>query len=169
MKFSRQEYWSVLPFPSPGDLPEPGIESVCPALQANALPSEPPGKPSRSLSIHQPMLPNPWYVLGLEDAVMVPDLQVPTGCVHAKWLQSCPTLWHPMDCSSSVRGILQARILKWVAIPFSRGYSRPRIFQIRVSCSFLQVLHCRQTVYHWVTGKPTHRVLGNIKRHWINE
>ena len=40
--FSRQEYWRELPFPSPGDLPDPGIEPVSPALQADALPSEPP-------------------------------------------------------------------------------------------------------------------------------
>ena len=45
MKFSRQEYWSGLPFPSPGDLPNPGIEPRSPALQADGLPSEPPGKP----------------------------------------------------------------------------------------------------------------------------
>ena len=45
MEFSRQEYWSGLPFPSPGDLPDPGIEPRSPALQADALPSEPPGKP----------------------------------------------------------------------------------------------------------------------------
>ena len=44
MEFSRQEYWSGLPFPSPGDLPDPGIEPRSPALQADALPSEPPGK-----------------------------------------------------------------------------------------------------------------------------
>ena len=43
MGFSRQEYWSGLPFPSPGDLPNPGIEPRSPALQADALPSEPPG------------------------------------------------------------------------------------------------------------------------------
>ena len=49
-----------------------------------------------------------------------------------KWklvTQSCPTLWDPMDCSllgSSVHGIFQARILKWVAIPFSRGSSWSR-------------------------------------------
>ena len=42
---SRQEYWSGLPFPSPGDLPNPGIEPGSPALQADALPSELPGKP----------------------------------------------------------------------------------------------------------------------------
>ena len=41
MGFSRQEYWSGLPFPSPGDLPDPGIESWSPALQTDALPSEP--------------------------------------------------------------------------------------------------------------------------------
>ena len=45
MKFSSQEYWSVLPFPSPGELPEPGIYPGLPALQADSLPSEPPGKP----------------------------------------------------------------------------------------------------------------------------
>ena len=41
MGFSRQEYWSGLPVPSPGDVPHPGIEPRSPALQANALPSEP--------------------------------------------------------------------------------------------------------------------------------
>ena len=43
--FSRQEYWSGLPSPSPGDLPDPGIEPRPPALLADALTSEPPGKP----------------------------------------------------------------------------------------------------------------------------
>ena len=45
MGFSRQGYWSGLPFPSPGDLPDPGIEPGSPVLQTDALPSEPPGKP----------------------------------------------------------------------------------------------------------------------------
>ena len=44
MGFSRQEYRSGLPFPSPGDLPDPGIEPRSPAFQADALTSEPPGK-----------------------------------------------------------------------------------------------------------------------------
>ena len=44
MGFSRQEYWSGLPFPSPGNLPNPGTEPRSPALQADALTSEPPGK-----------------------------------------------------------------------------------------------------------------------------
>ena len=45
IKFSRQRYWSGLPFPSPGDLPNPGVKPRSPTLQADALPSEPPGKP----------------------------------------------------------------------------------------------------------------------------
>ena len=49
MEFSRQEYWNGLPFPSPGDLPNPGIEPRFPALQADALPSEPPGKPKKNI------------------------------------------------------------------------------------------------------------------------
>ena len=44
MGFSRQEYWSGLLFPFPGDLPDPGIEPRSPALLADAFPSEPPGK-----------------------------------------------------------------------------------------------------------------------------
>ena len=44
MGFSRQEYWSGLPFPSPGDLPDPGIEPRSPTLQADSSPSDPPGK-----------------------------------------------------------------------------------------------------------------------------
>ena len=44
MGFSKQECWSGLPFPSPGDLPNPGVEPMSPTLQAEALLSEPPGK-----------------------------------------------------------------------------------------------------------------------------
>ena len=64
--------------------------------------------------------------------------------------QSCLTLCDPMDCrlpGSSVHGILQARILEWVAISSSRGYSQPRD-ETHVSC-----VSCmgRQILYHWVT------------------
>ena len=44
MGFSKQKYWSGLPCPLPGDLPNPGIEPRCPALQADSLPSEPTGQ-----------------------------------------------------------------------------------------------------------------------------
>ena len=106
MGFSRQEYWSGLPFPSPGDLPNPGIKPGSPALQTDTLPSEPPGKPKDTLES------------------------------ESEVAQSCPILCDPMDCSlpgSSIHGILQATVLEWVAISFSRGSSQPRD-QTRVSC-----------------------------------
>ena len=49
MEFSRQEYWSGLPCPSPGDLSDPEIEPGSPALQADSLPTELPGKPYRRI------------------------------------------------------------------------------------------------------------------------
>ena len=51
MEFSRQEYWSGLPFPPPGDLPNPGTKPGSPAFQADALPSELPGKPKHEMGV----------------------------------------------------------------------------------------------------------------------
>ena len=87
MEFSRQEYWSGLPFPSPGYLPDPGIEPRSLALQADSLLSEPQGHMYESHSLY-------------------------------------PTLFDPMDDTD--HGILQTRILEWVAILFSRECSQPR-------------------------------------------
>ena len=50
MGFPRQEYWSELPFPFPGDLLDPGIKPVSPALQADSIPTEPPGKPDAKIT-----------------------------------------------------------------------------------------------------------------------
>ena len=68
-----------------------------------------------------------------------------THCVHAKSLQSCLTLCDPIGCSppgSSVQGILQARILEWVAVPSSRGWIFP------TEGLNPGLLHCRQIIYH---------------------
>ena len=106
--FSRQEYWSGLPFPTPGDLPHPGIRPaslVSPALAGRFLSLAPPGKS-----------------LSRKVEVLVAQL--------------CPTLCDSMDYSppgSSVPGIFQARILEWVAVPFCRESSQPRD-QTQVSC-----------------------------------
>ena len=76
------------------------------------------------------------------------------ACMRAKSLQLCLTLYNPMDCSpsgSSVHGILQVRILEWVAISYPRGSSLPRDWT-HVSCT-----SCigRQVLYHLVPpGKP---------------
>ena len=98
VEFSRQEYWSGLQFPFPGNIPDPGIKPRSPTLQADALPSEPSGKPA------------------LKDSA--------TATATAKSLQSCPTLCDPIGGSppgSPVPGILQARTLEWVAISFSNA------------------------------------------------
>ena len=108
LEFSRPEYWSGSPFPSPGDLPNPGIEPRPPTFQTDSLPAEPQGSPvykECTLYAHK------------------------VATAAAKSLHSCPTLCDPIDSSplsSSVPGILQARILEWVAISFSRGSSQPR-------------------------------------------
>ena len=110
MGFSRQEYWSELPFPSPGDLPDPWIKLSSPTLQADALTSEPPGKPIYV------------YICAYICIVLVTQL--------------CPFLCNPVDCSCQAPlsiVILQARRLEWIAIPFSRG-SSPSRDQTQVSC-----------------------------------
>ena len=98
MGFSRQEYCSELPCPSPGDLPNPGIKPWSPTLQADSLPSEPPQKPIYAMCVY----------------------------AAAKSLQSCPTLCDPIDGSLPgfpVPGILQAKTLEWVASSFSNAWN----------------------------------------------
>ena len=58
-RFSRQEYWSGLPCPPPGDLPDPGMEPGSPTLWADSLPSEPPGKPNKGWSQNTNLDPHP--------------------------------------------------------------------------------------------------------------
>ena len=98
-QFSRQEYWSGLPCPPPGNLPNPGIEPRSPTLQTDSLPVELPGK------------------------VIIPAAAAAGAA--AKSLQSCLTLCDHIDGSppgSPVPGILQARTLEWVAISFSNAW-----------------------------------------------
>ena len=75
MEFSRPEYWSREPFPSPGDLPKPGIEPRSSILQADSLPAEPQGKPKNSrvggLSLLQ------W---------IFPTQELNRGLLHCRWI-----------------------------------------------------------------------------------
>ena len=79
MEFSGPEYWSGWPFPSPGDLLGPGLEPRFPALQADSLPAEPPGKPKNtgvgSLSLLQ------WMFLTQE---------LNRGLLHCRWILELP-------------------------------------------------------------------------------
>ena len=119
MGFSRQEYWSGLPFPSPGDLPDPGIEPRSPTFQADSLPAEPQGKPKNtgvgSLSFLQGIFP----------------IQGPNrGLLHCRWVLYLLSYEGSLNIRRNsgciAHGILQARILEWVAYPFSSRSSRPR-------------------------------------------
>ena len=214
MEFSRPEYWSGYPFPSPGDLPNPRIEPRLPTLQADSLPAEPQGKPKNtgvgSLSLLQQIFPTQesnrgflhcrqiLYQLSYEGSPFKKNHMILQQLkIHIDGWMASPTRWtwvwvnsgnwwwtgrpgvlrfmglhrvrhdwateltekfttrckelscacactlpqplspgvkilhnynsgDPMNCSppgSSVHGIFWARILKWIAIPLSRGSS----------------------------------------------
>ena len=146
MGFSAQEYWNGLPFPSPGDLPNPGIEPGSRALQADSLPSEPPRKQSMA-TLHEIILSEsllPTAVSHFKSLchiliILSACCAVALGCFSHVWLYVF------MDCSppgSSLHRILQARILEWLAVPSSRGSSNPGIEpESHISCSGRQVLY----------------------------
>ena len=110
---SRQEYWSELLIPSPGDLPDPGIKPRSPTL---------PGRffaiwVTRETSYPLYLYSNHWWNRT--------NPGVAAAAAAAKSLQLCPTLCDPIDGSppgSAVPGILQARTLEWVAISFSNAW-----------------------------------------------
>ena len=104
MGLSRQEYWSELPFPTPGNLPNPGI------------------KPK---SLASPALAGRFFTFAC-------------ACLCSQLLPLCLTRCYGVELARSfVLGILQARILEWVAMPSSRGSSSLRD-------RHLCILHCRQ-------------------------
>ena len=99
MEFSRQEYWSGLPFPPPGDLPDQEIKPV---------------------SLTSPALAEGFFTT----SATWEALSHSAAAAATKTFQSCPTLCNPIDGllpGSSVPGILQARTLEWVAISFSNA------------------------------------------------
>jgi len=84
MGFSRQDYWSGLPFPSPGDLPDPGIEPGSPTFLDDALTSEPPGKQCSRPGFNPWVGKIPWRRERLPTPVFWPGefhgLYSPWGC-----------------------------------------------------------------------------------------
>ena len=119
MEFSRQEYWSRLPFPSPGDLPNPGTKAGSPSLQADYLFSELQGKPILKILANYMKDTVEREMQCFKEASFSFDRHL-----KVKVAQSRPTLCDPMDYT--VHGFLQARILEWVAFPFSRKYLQSR-------------------------------------------
>ena len=143
MQFSRHEYWSGLPFPSPGDLPNPGIELGSPELAGRFLTVW----ATREAHIYI-LYSMPIYVLSVNWLFWYLYLCLYSyACMPAKSLQSCPSLCDPTDCSpsgSSIHRILQARILEWVAMPSSKGSSWPRDL---TSISYVSCIG-RRVLYH---------------------
>ena len=126
MEFSRQEYWSGLSFPFPGNLSDSGIKPGSPAPSAAAAAPAKSLKLCPTLQLHRRQrtrLPCPWDAPGKNTGVGCHFL---LQCMKVKSesevVQSCLTISDPMDCSlpgSSIHGIFQARVLEWVAIAFS--------------------------------------------------
>ena len=91
IEFSRQEYWSGLPFPSPGDLPDPEIKPGTPALQTDSLPSEPPGKPL-PLTWKEPNSTGIYYVDELQN-IPLPRLGLSDPVGAREWVGRPPWEW----------------------------------------------------------------------------
>ena len=117
--FSRQEYWSGLPFPSPGDLPESGIEPaslmsdrpISPNVSWNAVSFVP------QVAVYPYLLEVSWIKCPIQQKIVC-------NVMHTCCCFSHIRLCNPMEpLGSSVHRILQARILEWVAMPSSRGSS----------------------------------------------
>ena len=140
MEFPLQEYWSGLPFTSPGEFSNPAIDPRSPTnhLSHQGSPRNK-GKEFNNHTKHKCIK----FVWRTENYMILVFSLCVCVCVYiyihiyiciyiyicaAKLLQSCPTLCDPMDCSlpgSSIPGVSQAGILEWVAISFSRGSSYP--------------------------------------------
>ena len=132
-KLSRPEYWSGQPFPSPRDLPKPGIEPGSPTLQAYSLLVEPPGNPNHtgegSLSLLQGIFPTQesnWDLLYCRQILYQLSYQGSQHNFESETESHSVVSLRLFETPWTVDGILQARILECVAFPFSRGPSQPR-------------------------------------------
>ena len=129
MGFSRQEYWSGFPFPSPSYLPDPGIELLSPALAGRFFATEPLPlllllsclSRVRHCATPKTAAHRAPLSLGFSRQEHWSGLTLPSPMRESEVAQSCPTLHDPVDClpGSSVHGIFQVRVLEWGAIAFS--------------------------------------------------
>ena len=114
MGFPRQEYWSGLPFPSPGNLPHPGIEPVSPALTGRLITTDPPGKPLWLRRCPQIMPQSPLYVWWNQSA---------DSLLHFRNLWPvCPVSWVCVDLHS------QKYLYMWVD-----GNAQPQLCLYRIT------------------------------------
>ena len=134
--FSRQEYWSVLSFPSPGDLPDPGIEPRSPALEADALTSEPPGKRITE------------YYLKLICSEFMKGLY-PVLCI---------SFW--VTWSNFLKELQQ-----WLLLLISDTYYKIISFHSILSCIFWHkyVIYELNFTFYWIPHSMTHILLSHLQ------
>ena len=145
MGFSGQEYWSGLPFPSPGDLPNPGIGLGSPALQADSLPSEPIGKPEwRRVGggpcIHPAYIaphPTSTSISALTLQISIAPHESPSGASHrltcSHLLHQLPLLYlPPINLFSHSHVLALAGLCLECLVSLSNSYS-PFITQLKSS------------------------------------
>ena len=118
MEFSRQEYWSGLPFPSPGDLPDPGIEPRSPTLWADALPSEPQGSHIEFMMLFNHLI----LCYPLLTPSMFPSLRVFSSelALYIRW----PKYWSFSNSPSNEYSRLSSFIIDWFDPLKFKGFSR---------------------------------------------
>ena len=119
MEFSRQAHWTGLPFPSPGDLPNPGTEPRSPTLQADSLPSEPLGKPFQQES----------HVKWIASSSLCSNLTFPK---HPFKLKSLPALCHspaPPICTTYTASFSPQHL--WLSTSFITYFHCLSPFQVK--------------------------------------
>ena len=122
MEFARQEYWSRFPFSSPGNLPHPGVEPGFPALQADSLLSELPGKPSVQFSLVAQSC------LTLCDPM---DYSMPGSPVHHQLLELAQTHVHPVGDATNPLILCRPLLLLPSIFPSIRIFSIESLLHIR--------------------------------------
>ena len=124
MEFSRQEYWSGYTFPSPGNLPKPGIKPWSPVLQTHSLPAEPPGMPSKeqfsSVQLSHSVISNSLWPHGLQHARLLCPLPTPGAYSNSGPSSWC---WHLILCCPL--------LLLLSIIPSNRVFSKESVLWIR--------------------------------------
>ena len=155
MGFSRQEYWRGLPFPSPGDIPNPGIEHSSPTLQVDSLPAEPQGKPPDSSVGKKPTCNSgdPGSIPGLgwsTGEVIGYPLQYSWASLVAQLVKNLPAMWETWVWSLRWKDTLEKGKATHSSFPTWRipwtvdttlWLSLPKLFEVHVTdkkCMFFR-------------------------------
>ena len=133
MEFSRQEYWSGVPCPPPGDLPNPGIEVRSPALHVDSLPSEPPGKPQRACCLPTRELQSPKWQTGIFTTIetrMASLIWISSLIIHNDLTLSsfCHLFVFVMSLSSLISQLLNSILYYYLCFSISLTLGDPVLY-----------------------------------------